>query len=135
MVGYRSDRYVHFGWASARFDDVLNYVPARISGLLLAFAALISPGQSAVRAVKAIAVFAGRHPSPNSGIPESAVAGALGIELGGRNVYFGRVSERARLGWPLRPLAAIDIVMAIRLLYIVSIIVFAGVVAIWLFVR
>ncbi|QYR19685.1 adenosylcobinamide-phosphate synthase CbiB [Paenibacillus sp. sptzw28] len=135
MVGYRSDRYVHFGWASARFDDVLNYIPARISGMLLALAALISPGQSAVRAVKAIAVFAGRHPSPNSGIPESAVAGALGIELGGRNVYFGRVSERACLGWPLRPLAAIDIVMAIRLLYIVSIIVFAGVVGLWFYVR
>ena len=90
---------------------------------------------SPLRAVRAWAVFARRHPSPNSGIPESAVAGALGVELGGSNRYFGRVSERARLGWPLRPLEPADIVRTIRLLYLVSLFLFAGGVSTWLFVR
>lgn len=135
MVGYRSERYLYFGWASARLDDALNYIPARLSGLLLALAALITPGLSAVRALRAIRLFAKAHPSPNSGIPESAVAGALGIELGGVNVYFGERSERARMGWPLRPLAAGDIAAAIRLLYLVSLFWFAGVLALWYFVR
>ncbi|WP_274651458.1 adenosylcobinamide-phosphate synthase CbiB [Paenibacillus humicola] len=135
MVGYRSDKYVHFGWSSARFDDALNYVPARLTGLLLAFAALLLPGLSAARALRAVFVFAHRHPSPNSGIPESAAAGAIGIELGGHNVYFGTVSERARLGWPLRPLAAGDIVHTVRLLYTVSAAILAGVLIWWFFVR
>ncbi|MBD2846786.1 cobalamin biosynthesis protein CobD [Paenibacillus sp. IB182496] len=126
MVGYRNARYLHFGWASARLDDVLNYVPARLCGVLLALAALPQRGLSATRALRAVRVFAARHPSPNSGIPESAVAGALGIELGGLNVYFGRPSERARLGWPLRALEADDILRAIRLLYGVSIVMFAA---------
>ncbi|NBD22372.1 adenosylcobinamide-phosphate synthase CbiB [Paenibacillus glycinis] len=131
MVGYKNERYARFGWASARFDDALNYIPARISGLLLAAAAWITPGLSAGRALRAVRQFARLHPSPNGGIPESAAAGALGIELGGRNVYFGAVSERARMGWPLRPIEARDIVRTVRLLYIVSLFCFAGVVAAW----
>lgn len=126
MVGYKNDRYLHFGWASARWDDVLNWVPARLTGLLLALAALITPGLSSVRAVRSMAVFASRHPSPNSGIPESAVAGALGVELGGRNVYGGLVSERAKLGWPLRVLNRNDIVLTVDLLYKVSYFVLGG---------
>ncbi|WP_219836748.1 adenosylcobinamide-phosphate synthase CbiB [Paenibacillus sp. R14(2021)] len=134
MVGYRNERYAQFGWASARFDDVLNYIPARLCGLLLAAAAWVRPGLSAGRAIRAVRTFAHRHPSPNSGIPESAVAGALGIELGGENVYFGVVSERARLGWPLRPLEAEDIVRTVTLLYAVSLFCLAGVLAAWLWV-
>ncbi|MFC0330418.1 adenosylcobinamide-phosphate synthase CbiB [Paenibacillus sepulcri] len=135
MVGYRNDRYLHLGWASARLDDILNFIPARICGLLLALAAWLTPGLSAGRALGAIRIFASLHPSPNSGIPESAVAGALGIELGGRNVYFGKVSERARLGWPLRTLEAGDIILTIRLLYLVSLFWFAGVVLLWCGIR
>lgn len=134
MVGYKNDKYAHFGWASARFDDALNYIPARLCGLLMAAAAWVTPGLSAGRAIRAVAHFANRHPSPNSGIPESAAAGALGIELGGRNVYFGVASERARLGWPLRPLEPLDIVRTVRLLYLVSLFCFAGVLAAWLWV-
>lgn len=135
MVGYRNERYLNFGWASARLDDVLNYIPARITGLLLAIAALLTLGFTACsRSMKAIYRFASLHPSPNSGIPESAVAGALGIELGGRNVYFGIASERARLGWPLRPLTARDILKTIHLLYLVSMLVLAGVLILWYYV-
>lgn len=120
MVGYKNDKYRSFGWASARWDDVLNWIPARLCGLLLTASALLTPGLSAGRAFRAVAVFASRHPSPNSGIPESAAAGALGIELGGINTYGGIVSERARMGWPLRALGREDIPAVIGLLYKVS---------------
>ncbi|AEI45311.1 adenosylcobinamide-phosphate synthase CbiB [Paenibacillus mucilaginosus] len=120
MVGYKNDKYLHFGWASARWDDVLNWLPARLTGGLLVAAAGLTPGLSAARAAKAVRVFARLHPSPNSGIPESAVAGALGIELGGVNVYHGRTSERARMGWPLRTRERGDILRTVGLLYKVS---------------
>jgi len=133
MVGYKNEKYLHFGWSSARFDDLLNYLPARLCGFMIAGGALFIPGLSATRAMRAIKTFAHLHPSPNSGIPESAVAGAIGIELGGRNVYFGSVSERARLGWPLHPLGAGDIPKTITLLYSVSIMVIGGILVGWLF--
>lgn len=131
MVGYRNEKYKIFGWCSARTDDVLNYIPARITGVMLTISALFFRGMKAGRAVRAVLVFADLHPSPNSGIPESAVAGALGIELGGTNVYFGISSERARMGWPTRMLQPNDIVLTVRLLYSVSFILFAGVIALW----
>ncbi|GLX70771.1 adenosylcobinamide-phosphate synthase CbiB [Paenibacillus glycanilyticus] len=132
MVGYRNERYVNFGWCSARTDDGLNYIPARLTGLLLIIAAYLNRGMSASRSWASMRQFAHRHPSPNSGIPESAVAGALGIELGGINSYFGQPSERARMGWPLRALDPYDIVRSVRLLYTVSILMMAGVLGLWL---
>ncbi|RCW50309.1 adenosylcobinamide-phosphate synthase CbiB [Paenibacillus prosopidis] len=135
MVGYRNEKYKQFGWCSARVDDVLNFIPARLTGVMLVVLAMVYPGMNAGRAVHAVFAFAHRHPSPNSGIPESAVAGALGIELGGKIVYFGVASERARMGWPIRPLQPDDIVLTVRLLYGVSFILFAGVIAVWFVVR
>mgnify|MGYP001172744392 CR=1 FL=1 len=126
MVGYKNERYIHFGWASARLDDVLNWIPARLSGFLLSLACLGDRQLSMIRAWKAMIVFARRHPSPNSGYPESATAGALGIELGGTNQYGGKVSERPRLGWPLRGKTRDDIRRTAMLLYRVSYIVFGG---------
>jgi adenosylcobinamide-phosphate synthase len=120
MVGYKNERYLHFGWASARLDDLFNWLPARLTGVMLAIAAWMRPSLSPVRACKAIWRFASLHPSPNSGIPESAVAGALGIQLGGRNQYGGQVSERARMGWPLREMNRSDILQVNAMLYIVS---------------
>lgn len=126
MVGYKNDTYLNFGWASARWDDVMNWIPARLTGVMLITIAAVGKGYSAARAAKAIIRFARLHPSPNSGIPESAVAGALGIELGGVNVYHGRTSERARMGWPLRERRMDDIVQTVRLLYGVSILIAGG---------
>jgi adenosylcobinamide-phosphate synthase len=119
MIGYKNERYIHFGWAAARFDDVLNYVPARLCGLMAALAAMFVPGMSAARTVQSVRRFARLHPSPNSGIPEAAFAGAIGIQLGGINVYGGKVSKRAHLGWPLKELAAADIQASVRLLYMI----------------
>ncbi|WP_028551113.1 adenosylcobinamide-phosphate synthase CbiB [Paenibacillus sp. UNC451MF] len=126
MVGYKNDKYMFFGWASARWDDVMNWVPARLTGILLVLVAAVNRGCSAMRSAQAIRRFARLHPSPNSGIPESAVAGALGIELGGVNVYHGRISERARMGWPLRERCNDDILNTVRLLYGVSILIAGG---------
>lgn len=117
MVGYKNEKYVHFGWASARWDDVLNYIPARLCGALMCLTAFGVRGASPRLAWRSMRIFARLHPSPNSGIPESAVAGALGIELGGTNRYGGRTSERARMGWPLGPLAAVHIMKSVRFLY------------------
>ncbi len=116
MVGYRNDRYRWFGWASARFDDLCNYLPARLTGLLMVGMSALHRQMSAKRALLAILCFAEKHPSPNSGIPEAAAAGAMGVELGGVNNYGGIKSERARLGWPLTPLAAGHIRGAVWLL-------------------
>ncbi|WP_314003102.1 adenosylcobinamide-phosphate synthase CbiB [uncultured Paenibacillus sp.] len=135
MVGYRNERYLHFGWASARLDDILNYAPARLTGLLMIAAAVPLRGLSPVRALRAIVVFARLHPSPNSGIPEAAAAGALGIELGGVNSYFGVRSERARMGWPLRSLETEDIVKTVRLLYAVSMLLFVWGLTTWWITR
>ncbi|MGO4344449.1 adenosylcobinamide-phosphate synthase CbiB [Paenibacillus sp. MCAF9] len=135
MVGYRNEKYKYFGWCSARTDDVLNYIPARITGVLLTLSSLFDQRMKAKQAWLAIRTFAHLHPSPNSGIPESAVAGALGIELGGLNSYFGVISERARMGWPTRQLEPNDIVLSVRLLYSVSFILFAGVIAVWFVVN
>jgi len=132
MVGYKNERYLHFGWASARLDDVLNWLPARLTGLLLVLSAALLPGLSPGRAFRSMATFARLHPSPNSGWPEAAAAGAIGIELGGVNSYFGRPSERARMGWPTRPLEAEDIRHAVRMLSVTSYIVIGAGVAAWL---
>jgi adenosylcobinamide-phosphate synthase len=133
MVGYKNDKYLHFGWASARWDDVMNFIPARLTGALIVLIAAVHPRWAGIRAARSVRCFAKLHPSPNSGIPEAAVAGALGIELGGRNVYFGVASERAHLGWPLRPRRPDDIRAAVRILYAVSLLAAGGlVIGLWL---
>lgn len=97
MVGHRGARYGRFGWASARFDDLLNLPGARLSGLL---AAALAPtvGGSPAAAIRAWARDARRHPSPNAGVVEAAFAGALGVRLGGRNHYAHGVEDRVLLG-------------------------------------
>ncbi len=97
MVGYRSPRYRNFGWAAARADDVANVAPARLTAALVALVAPVAGGSA--RAAARIAIRDGhRHPSPNAGYSEAAYAGALGLTLGGRNVYGARVEERPAMG-------------------------------------
>jgi adenosylcobinamide-phosphate synthase len=113
MVGYRSPRYRRFGWASARLDDLANLVPARVSALLFAGLAP-AVGGSPRRALAAWHRDGGTHPSPNAGPVEAAVAGALGVTLGGRTVYPHGVEERPRLGAGPAPTPA-DLARAARL--------------------
>lgn len=109
MVGYRNERYEEFGWFSARTDDWANYVPARLSVLLLLLAGWLRrmPVHQAYRIWKRDA---SGHPSPNGGNPESVVAGLLGVRLGGINVYHGQLHHRAEMGDALHPVNASDIV-------------------------
>lgn len=117
MVGYKNERYLHLGWASARMDDLWNWIPARLTALLLV-AAAAPLGYPACRAAAVALRDARLHPSPNSGWPEAAVAGALGIRLGGLNLYGGRESFRAYLGDPLRPMEPLDIQRAVALMHV-----------------
>lgn len=120
MVGYKNDKYQHIGWASARLDDIANWIPARLTaGLLTIVAAMLSLQWK--KAIKMVRRDARKHPSPNSGFPESAVAGALGIRLGGENSYQGVISFRAYMGDPERPLEAEHIRVTNRLLLGVSV--------------
>lgn len=120
MVGYKNEEYLYFGWASAKLDDLANYVPARITGILLALASFIL-GYDAKEAVQTMKGYSHLHPSPNSGVCEAAVAGALGIRLGGLNYYGGVPSFREYLGDPRNPLAPRHISDAIRLMYFASV--------------
>ncbi|UOY00056.1 cobalamin biosynthesis protein [Blastococcus sp. PRF04-17] len=97
MVGYRSPRYARFGWAAARADDAVNWLPARLTAVLTVVCAPLVGG-SAAGALRAWLRDGAAHPSPNAGRCEAAAAGALGLRLGGRNVYGGRVEERPQLG-------------------------------------
>jgi adenosylcobinamide-phosphate synthase len=110
MVGHRSERYEEFGWASARLDDVANYVPARVTALLTA---CVRP-LAATRIVDAVRDHAPEHPSPNAGVAEAAFAAALAVELGGPLRYGTRDENRPRLGVGPRPVVA-DIDRAISL--------------------
>lgn len=110
MVGHHSERYEHYGWASARLDDVANWVPARVAAMLVA---LVRP--AAARDVRlAVSTQASAHPSPNAGVAEAAFAGALGVRLGGRNQYGDRTEDRPILGsgWAV---SVTDIQEAVRL--------------------
>jgi adenosylcobinamide-phosphate synthase len=113
MVGHHSTRYERFGWAAARLDDLANAVPARVSaGLIAAVAPVV--GGSAGDTLRTARRDGRRHPSPNAGFSEAAFAGALGIRLGGRNDYAGRIEERPVLG-DGRPAAVADLDRAARL--------------------
>jgi adenosylcobinamide-phosphate synthase len=104
MVGHRSARYARFGTAAARLDDALNLVPSRLTGLLTIAVAPVAGG-SARETLRVWRRDRDDHPSPNAGQCESAMAGALGVRLGGRNVYFGRSETRPFLGDGPRPSA------------------------------
>jgi adenosylcobinamide-phosphate synthase len=113
MVGHRSPRYARFGTAAARLDDAANLIPARLSAMLIA---LVAPlvGGSPRRVIEVWRRYGARHPSPNAGQCEAAAAGALGVRLGGRNVYHGRAEYRPELGEGPRP-SVPDIRRAARL--------------------
>ncbi len=98
--GYKNERYLEFGWASARLDDVVNFVPARLAAILTPLAAAIL-GQRSVSAWQVFLRDGSKHPSPNAGQAEAAVAGALGIQLGGLSFYGGESSHKPTLGDPL----------------------------------
>lgn len=115
MIGYKNERYLHFGRAAARLDDVANILPARLTAWLMIIGVLLARFNWR-RALRAYLRDRRAHSSPNSGHPESACAGALGIQLGGASSYGGRVVEKPALGDATREIESLDILRAIRLL-------------------
>lgn len=120
MVGYKNERYLYFGRAAARLDDAVNYIPARLSALLLILAAALK-GQDWKNAWKIWRRDRRNHSSPNSAQTEAAMAGALGVQLAGPASYFGKVYKKPTIGDPLRPIEAEDILRANRLMEIASV--------------
>ena len=119
MVGYKNDRYLDFGRAAAKVDDVLNFLPARISGFLMCLAAYLGfDGKNAFRIF-----FRDRknHASPNSAHTEAACAGALGLQLGGTHDYFGKPVVKPTIGDDLRPVRRGDVAAANRLALLTAI--------------
>jgi adenosylcobinamide-phosphate synthase len=132
MVGYRNDRYRELGWASARLDDLLNLIPARLTAALMVLAAF-PLGLNPWAALKIMVRDARKPASPNAGYPEAAAAGALGIRLGGPAVYFGKRVEKPTLGDADRPVTAAAYRAMVRLMYLTSLLtLIPGVLLSWL---
>lgn len=119
MVGYKNERYLRLGWASARLDDLLNLIPARLTVLLVLLCAPLV-GLSARGALQSAWHDGNKSSSPNAGYPMAAMAGALGVAFGGAATYFGMRCEKPVLGTPRHPLTLTDYHRAIRLMYAVS---------------
>ncbi|KFC65726.1 Cobalamin biosynthesis protein CobD [Devosia sp. LC5] len=109
MIGHLNDRYRDYGWAAARLDDVVNFIPARLSAVLITAACFFIPGASPSKAWRTAIRDARRHKSPNSGWPEAAFAGALGFSLGGPRHYDGELVDLPAFGHGKRTLTASDI--------------------------
>ena len=116
MVGYRNDRYRYFGTAAAKTDDVLNWIPARVSAWLMILAAQVL-GYDGKQAKRIYLRDRRNHASPNSAHTEAACAGALHIQLGGDAYYFGKLHQKPTIGDAERPITYACISAANRLLY------------------
>lgn len=120
MLGYKNERYLYFGRAAARLDDVLNYIPARITFLLFVISSFFL-GLDAKNAWQIGLRDAKKHPSPNGGYAEGPTAGALHVRLGGWNYYEGKPEFREYMGDPDRPLEGADILRSLKLMYAATI--------------
>lgn len=115
MIGYKSDRYIYFGRFAARIDDVVNYIPARLTAILMAMAA------PSTRAISYIFTFGRKHSSPNAGYPEAALAGILNVRFGGPNVYHRQLVEKPYIGKNYRDLQYRDFKITSRINHTVCI--------------
>jgi adenosylcobinamide-phosphate synthase len=123
MIGYRNARYEAFGMAAARLDDAANWLPSRLTGLLVVAAALVMPGARAKRAFATVLRDAPQHRSPNAGWPEAAFAGALGFALGGPRRYGKDMVADTWIGDGRRALNAADVESALMLYRVAGILI------------
>ncbi|MGL1891324.1 MAG: adenosylcobinamide-phosphate synthase CbiB [Spirochaetaceae bacterium] len=133
MVGYKNDKYMDFGYFSAKFDDFVNYVPARISSIIIIFSSFLL-GLDFKLAFKTLIKDRRNHSSPNSGYAEAPVAGALGIQLGGKVSYFGVIHNKPTMGLDVNEPENIDIRKTHKIMFLTSLIFFSlciGVSLLW----
>jgi len=127
MIGHRTPKHEAFGWAAARFDDLVNLPASRLTALLIVAAAAILPGMDAGAAWRAVWRDAKRHRSPNAGWPEAAMAGALGIALAGPRSYGGVMGDYAYMGeGGRREVTAADIRRALKLFWMADVLLMAA---------
>lgn len=125
MVGYKNERYLYFGRAAARMDDVFNYIPARISAVLMILAAYLC-GLNGKKAFQIYRRDRHSHSSPNAAQTEAVCAGALEVQLAGNAYYFGKLYEKPTIGDPVRPVCSEDIRRACRLMYVTAVLMLAA---------
>lgn len=132
MVGHLNARYSDFGWASAKLDDIVNWIPARLTAMLIALGAFFLPGASGTDAWNTARHDGPKHKSPNAGWPEAAMAGALAFGLGGARKYDGKVVDLSEMGAGNRDLGPADIRRALSLFAAMSAVTFVivGIIAI-----
>ena len=123
MLGYKNDRYLYFGRIPAKMDDIFNYIPARITGLLMTAAAFLT-GLDGKNAWRIYRRDRRKHASPNAAQTESVCAGALGVQLAGDAVYFGKVYKKEFIGDALRRIEPEDILRTGRLMYAAELLTF-----------
>lgn len=132
MIGYKNEKYKNFGWFAARLDDLANYIPARITGILITISSLLL-NYNAKSSFKILIRDGGKHPSPNSGLSEASMAGALQIQLGGPSTYNGIISNKPFIGDYINTPKISDIDKAINIMYVSSLImIISGVFIKWL---
>ena len=120
MVGYKNEKYIDFGKISAKVDDIANFIPARLSGLLFVPISSIILGYNYRNSWKIFFRDRNKHSSPNSGQSESAYAGALNIQFGGEISYFGKTYKKPTIGDKIKEFEMEDIKKAVNILYVVS---------------
>jgi adenosylcobinamide-phosphate synthase len=141
MIGYRTERYREFGTVAARIDDVANWIPARLTALLMVLIgqwmtikskrSTVNRKPSAIKLFRFVWKYGPQHASPNSGWPEAALAGILNCRFGGPHVYFGEVIEKPYIGDHERKLKADDMKTAIRVNQLVEVVMVATLLAIF----
>lgn len=134
MLGYKNEKNLYFGRVAAKMDDVFNYLPSRVSAVLMIAAAFLT-GMDAKKAAQIYKRDRRKHASPNSAQTESVCAGALQVQLAGDAWYFGVLHKKETIGDPIRPVEAEDIKRAGRLMYVTAVLtlLFAGIIRFWYF--
>ncbi len=119
MVGYKNDRYIHFGWFAAKLDDIFNYIPSRITAFVILIASRIL-GKNWRDTLFVVKRDARKLSSPNAGYPQAAMAGALNVQLGGPQKYFGRYVNKPLIGDDIKPINSDIYHEAVKLFYITT---------------
>ncbi len=124
MFGYKNERYIEFGWGAARLDDLVNFLPARLTALFVPLAAFFL-GLKSRDSLRILRRDCRAHISPNAGFPEAAVAGALGVQLGGDSSYFGKTISKQTIGDAKQKIVAGHLRSAVSLMLLSSFLFFA----------